>query len=393
MYRYGQEEIDAVARVINSRALFKINGAGREVMNFQEEIQKKFGVAHAILMTSGQAAIVTALTALGIGPGDEVIVPAYTYIATAMAVTSVGAIPVVAEVDETLTLDPADTEKKITKNTKAVIPVDILGLPCDMDAIMSVGRRHGVYIVEDACQANGASYKGRRLGTIGDAGAYSYNAFKLIGAGEGGCMVTDIKEVFERALIYHDSSAIAYFGDQLRGVDEEQFCGNEYRVSEITGAIMREQLKKLDGILDDLKKNRDYILSAVGGKAGLVPLNDSDGNAATNICLTFPSAEEAGRFKDKFISLAPPTGVMRPIETGKHVYSNWTPIMRKRGALNPKMDPFLMEANKGLRHDYSPDDCARSLDIMSRAVCIDNDPDFGAEKLDLIARAIIEALD
>lgn len=138
MYRMGKEEIDAVERVINSKALFKCNEACQETKKCEEKIKEMFDCNHAIIMTSGKGALISALIALGIGPGDEVIVPAYTYIATAMAVVAVGAIPVICEVDETLTLSAEEAEKIISKNTKAIMPVHIQGMPCNMDALCAL---------------------------------------------------------------------------------------------------------------------------------------------------------------------------------------------------------------------------------------------------------------
>ena len=227
MFRIGKEEIEAVARAINSKDFFKINGSGQEVLNFENEMKAYSGAEYCILMSSGFGALTSALIGLGIGPGDEVIVPAYTYIATALAVTAVGAIPVIVEADEALTIDVAEVEKKITKATKAVMPVHIQGFPCDMDALKSLCDKHGIAIVEDACQADGGTYKGRPLGTIGDAGALSFNYYKIISSGEGGALLTDRKEIFERALIYQDSSAIAFFGNQMEGFENQAFCGNE----------------------------------------------------------------------------------------------------------------------------------------------------------------------
>ena len=177
MYRIGKEEIEAVARAIYSKDFFKINGSGQEVKHFEEEWKEYMGSDYCILMTSGMAALTSALIGLGVGPGDEVIVPAYTYIATALAVTSVGAIPVIADIDETLTLDVADFEKKISEHTKAVIPVHIMGFPCKMDSICEVAKKHGVAVVEDACQSIGGRFGGKFLGSIGDAGAFSFNYY------------------------------------------------------------------------------------------------------------------------------------------------------------------------------------------------------------------------
>jgi len=161
MYRIGKEEIDAVARAIYSKDFFKINGSGREVLNFENEWKAHLKSDYCILMSSGFAAITSALIGLGIGPGDEVIVPGYTYIATALAVTSVGAIPVIAEVDETLTLDVEDTAKKISAHTKAIIPVHIQGYPSNMDGICELAAKHGIAVIEDACQSVGGEYKGK----------------------------------------------------------------------------------------------------------------------------------------------------------------------------------------------------------------------------------------
>ena len=185
MYRIGQEEINAVKKVIESGQLFKINdGPLQECMNFEQELREKTGAAYALYMTCGKAALISALIGMGIGPGDEVIVPGYTYIATAMAVLAVGAIPVICECDETLTIDVADCEKKISPHTKAIIPVHIQSFPCDMGPLMALAKKHGIKILEDACQSNGGTYHGKRLGTIGDAGTFSFNFFKIISAGE-----------------------------------------------------------------------------------------------------------------------------------------------------------------------------------------------------------------
>ena len=165
MFRIGQEEIDEVAKVIRAGKLFRINDGLKETATFEREIAEKVGVRYALCVTGGTAALTCALAGLGIGPGDEVIVPAYTFMATALAVTSVGAIPVLAEIDETMTIDLNDVERKLTPNVRAVIPVDMVGFPCDMERLMAMSRRHGFFVVEDACQADGGSFRGKRLGS------------------------------------------------------------------------------------------------------------------------------------------------------------------------------------------------------------------------------------
>jgi len=382
MFRIGKEDYEAFDRVIKSGALFKINDGPREVMHCENELKAIMGVDYALLMTSGEAALISALIGLGIGPGDEVIIPAYTYIATAMAVIAVGAIPVICECDETLTIDCNDADKKVSKYTKAIIPVHIQGFPSDMDAVCSLAKKHGIAVVEDACQSVGGSYKGHMLGSVGDAGAFSFNYFKVITSGEGGALFTSNRQLYERALIYHDASAIAYFGTQLDGVNEPQFCGSEYRVSEFTGAVIREQLKRLDGIIYDLRKNKAYITDAVQGKYSLAASNDILGDCGTTLPFHFGSEAEARAFASRI-------GGTLPIDTGKHVYCNWTPIMEKRGAFHPLMDPFKMEANKGLNHNYSKDMCPKTLDLLARTVYLMINPDWSRDTIDALIDSIL----
>lgn len=376
MYRIGKEEADAVAKVIDSKQLFKINDGLKEVENCEKEMKEIFGTKNALLMTSGKAALISALVGMGIGPGDEVIVPGYTYLATAISVVAAGAIPVIAEVDETLTLSPVDFERKITPHTKAVIPVHIQGFPCNMEKICEIAGKHGIKVLEDACQADGGSFKGKRLGTWGEAGALSFNFFKIISAGEGGALFTDNSAIWQRALIYHDSSAVSFFGDQLQDVEEDVFCGTEYRSNEITAAILREQLKKMDIILGDLRRIKKTMMEALASDYKFIPSYDIEGDCGTTLAFRFDSEEDARRFAES-------EGVdgRLPIDTGKHVYTNWTPIMNKKGAFHPLMDPFKMEANKDIVPDYKPDMCPETLNWLSRTVYVDINPDWTDEQI------------
>lgn len=383
MFRIGQEEKDAVGRVIDSRSLFKINDKLQETQHLEEELKEKLGTSHALVMTSGKAALISALVALGIGPGDEVIVPGYTYIATAIAVVAAGAIPVICEIDETLTIDVKDAEKKITKYTKAIIPVHIQGFPCDMDGVMALAKKYDLKVVEDSCQSDGGFYHGKRLGTIGHAGAYSFNFFKIITCGEGGALVTEDPDVYKKALIYHDSSAVCFFGHQLDATDDEIFSGNEYRTNEISAAILREQLKKLDPILADLHKVRAAFEEGVKDLIPLTPSHDHEGDCATTISFNFPTAEKARAFSE---ALDFETKI--PIDTGKHVYSHWTSIMRKQGALHPLMNPFLFEANRDHVPDYRPDMCPKTLEYLSRNVYYWLNPDMTEEHIAEVVRKL-----
>jgi dTDP-4-amino-4,6-dideoxygalactose transaminase len=184
-------ELVNLARVIVTGRLMHHAGETRSFTGrAQARLARMMGVEHALLVNSGTSALIVALKAAGVGPGDEVLVPAYTWVSTASAPLALGAVPILVEVDESLTMDPEDLERKITRFSKAVIPVHMLNLVCDMDRIMTVADRHGLTVIEDACQAVGVSYKGRRVGSIGHLGAFSFNHYKNVTSGEGGAVIT-----------------------------------------------------------------------------------------------------------------------------------------------------------------------------------------------------------
>lgn len=396
MYRMGQEEVDAVARVVKSGELFRIASKNHEVDNFEKELAEKVGVDYALFLTGGTTALLTGLMGLGVGPGDEVIVPAYTFMASAMAVIAVGAIPVIAECDETLGLDPDDIERKISPHTKAIIPVHMLGLPCDMDRIMDVANRHGLKVMEDSCQAVGGSYKGKRLGTIGHAGAYSFNYYKVISCGEGGALLTNDRNVFEVAVYQHDGGSafrddyVELNRDKYEDKDTNSlypiydkykipvFAGIQCRQSEINGAFMRVQLERLDGILADLRGVKKQIIEAVShvSKLQLLKSNDPDGDCGTHLGFTFPDEDKARQF-------ASSEGVNGglPIDSGRHVYTNWVPITNKRGAYHHLMNPFENPKNQGLNANYDKSVCPLTLDYLKRTVAIAMNPDWTEDQV------------
>ncbi len=365
MYEIGEAEIKAVAKVIRSGKLMRdFGGQGGWCERFEAALARKVGVKYAVTTCSGTTALAAALLGLGVGPGDEVIVPAYTFMATALAPLAVGAVPIIAEVDETLMIDPADVESKITRYTKAVIPVHMIGRSCDMSAIMRIARRRKLLVVEDACQAVGGSYRGRRLCSIGHAGAYSFNYYKNISCGEGGAVLTDSKRVYERALIYHDGALTLY--TSARRPRETLFAGSKVRASEIMGAILYEQLKRLDRILARLRARQAAMreILAKSERFAVSASNDPDGDCGSSLPLMFPTPKEALAFMDQH---ARRVGMMRPYDTGKHVYANWEPILNQRGSHHPKLNPYRLARRK---ITYSKDMCPRSLDILARSVVL-----------------------
>ena len=365
MYEIGKREVEAVRKVIESSKLFRYERGrdAKETGRFQRALAKKLGVRHALAMTSGTASLICALTGLGIGPGDEVIVPGYTFIASALGVTAVGAVPIIAEVDDSLTIDPADVEAKITRHTKAVMPVHMMGRPCDMDAIMKIARRREVKVVEDACQADGGSYKGRRLGSIGDVGVLSFNFYKIISCGEAGAVVTDDKGVYHRALIQHDGGNPFFMRETVP--PEEVFAGLNFRISEIHAAVLNAQLSRLDGILGRLRRRRQALVEELSGAEAfqVSPNNDPEGDCGVGVAIQFPTEDEA----DAFVRAnRRHMGMYRVINTGRHVYSNWEAIMNQR-AHHEKMSPWRLAGRK-IR--YSKDMCPRTLDILKRSVML-----------------------
>lgn len=389
MYEIGQEEIDAVAQVINSRQLFRYRGGedGRATA-CETRLKEIFGCSEAIVMTSGTAALICGLTGLGIGPGDEVIVPAYTWLASAGAVLSIGAIPVLADVDATLTLDPAALESRIGPRTKAVIPVHMAGRPCDMDQIMAVAKKHGIHVLEDSCQAIGGSYKGRRLGTIGDAGALSFNMFKVISCGEGGALLTSNRQLFERALYYHDMGC----SFREHTLTEEPFLGNTFRMNEILGAVLYVQLGRLDGILARLRERRQWTIAAVQGrntKLQVAPSADHAGDCGVQTSFIFPSAGDRQAVAERADELGCKTA--SPINHGMHVHTNWKVLLEKKGALHPAMNPFLRAENRECRMDITPETCTRTLDLLARTATLATRIDATREQCEEQAAQLCQA--
>lgn len=358
MYEMGKAEIDVVIKVLKSKQFMRYRGGeGGYVETFEHELCEKFNASHALLVNSGTSALICALAAMGVGPGDEVIVPAYTWVASALAPLAVGAIPVIVDINETLTIDPADIERKITKYTKAIIPVHISNLACDMNSIMKIAKKHKLLVCEDACQAVGGSYKGKRLGTIGHTGAYSFNQFKNISCGEGGVVVSNDNRTHERALMYHDAGAFTRNYASL--VKEPFFPGVNYRVSEIQGAIMHEQLKRLDDILSKLQEQRKIMVDIFAETDKFKVVKHNDEVNAVGLAIIFDNPKEALALKEKHeIDLL--------IESGRHVYTNWEPLLEQR-SFHPKMNPFNWAQRKIV---YTQDMCKQTLNILSRSMNI-----------------------
>ena len=244
---------------------------GPQVTALQTEWAAFVGAKHCLTTCSGTAALHMALAAVGVGPGDEVIVPAYTFLASASCVLHQMAIPIFADIEsKTYTLDPSKIEAVITPRTRAIIPVHIQGCPADMDPILAIARKHGLHVIEDACQAHGAMYHGRMCGTLGIAGAFSLNNLKNLCGGEGGLFVTNDEDVLRKG------DLVRYFGDEcdettMRQKYNSSILGYMYRNQELPAALARGQLKHLNGLNDTRIRNAEHLNRELGRIPGVVP--------------------------------------------------------------------------------------------------------------------------
>lgn len=389
-----EEEEAAVLEVLRSKRLFRYYGpypGESKVAELEAAFQAHLQVQHALAVTSGTAALMTALAGLGIGPGMEVIVPAFTWIASASAVVAVGAVPVLAEVDDSLTLDPQDFEAKITPYTRAVIPVHMRGAPCRMDAILEIARRHNLLVLEDVAQANGASYQGKRLGAWGDAGAFSLQFNKIITSGEGGMVTTNARQVFERAVMFHD-----VVGGQRNNIPQERILpGINFRMPELLAAVALVQLRRLEALLAAMRTRKRALkenLAEVARRKGIQfrTLHDPEGEAA--ICLIFllPEATLARRVSQALSAEGLPNWLLyHPEEVDYHVYAHWTPILEQR-TWTPNSGPWR---NHPRRVEYHSAMCPRTLDLLGRAVHIDISPDLSNSQLEEISEALSKVLE
>ncbi|GAC1605264.1 MAG: DegT/DnrJ/EryC1/StrS family aminotransferase [Chitinophagaceae bacterium] len=259
---FGSEERIEVNDVLETGILMRygFDGARKGVWkskDLETAICNVFGSKYAQLVSSGTAALTTAMAALGIGYGDEIILPSFTFVASFEAVISVGAIPVFVDVDDTLTLSPEAVRHAITSKTKCIMPVHMCGSMADMDALMTICKEHNLVLLEDACQSIGASYKGRKLGTIGDAGTFSFDFVKTITCAEGGAVMTSREDVFIKSDGYsdhgHDHQGID------RGADLHPFLGYNFRISELHAAVGLAQIQKMDQFLDIQKRNHSIL--------------------------------------------------------------------------------------------------------------------------------------
>lgn len=366
-YLSDHEETNEVLEVLRSGHLSR-NGRPddphfcHKVQDLEAAFAARMGARHCLAVNSGTSALMCALIAGGIGPGCEVLVPGYTFVATYSAVIAVGAIPVLVEIDESLTIDPQDAQRKITPNTRAIIPVHMLGNPCAMDAVVELARAHDLVIIEDCCQALGGSYQGHMLGTFGAFGAFSLNNYKVINTGDGGLLITGSEDLYAKAFGYHDQG----HRPLRQGVEigNRDLIGINLRMNELSGAYALAQLRKLDRILATLREKKarfkQALVSAHLESLHFRKINDP-GECATLLTVQLedqPAAQAAARV----------LGTKTVDQSGWHVYNNMEQIL---GFVGP-------DGRQPVRVNMLPktdDILARSINLSVGVV----DPGLGAD--------------
>ena len=282
----------------NAGVFFRYYNERSKVVEFEKQFAEKMGVPYVLAVNSGTSALIAAMVAAGVGPGDEVIVPAYTFFASVSAIVVAKALPIIVDIDETLTISPEAIEKAITPRTKAIVCVHMIGLPCNMAKITEIAKKHNLKVIEDTAQACGGKFQGKYLGTWGDFGCISLDAYKVIACGEGGVVMCKDEFEYTRAQSWHDTAACwrpkRYARERQEG---ELFCGENYRMSELEGAVALAQLRKLDWINDTCRKNWNRIRESVKLPAGVkwVETNDNSGVCGYSLPMMFEDQEYAVR--------------------------------------------------------------------------------------------------
>ena len=360
-YVFGAEEKKELMDVIEAGALFRygtpgVDGFQGKVATFEKEMADMLGHKHVVATNAGTSSLLACLAALGIGMGDEVIVPGYTFIASISTIIMMNAVPVLAEIDDSLTIDPDKIEELITPRTKAIIPVHMLGNPCKMDKIMEIAKKHNLAVIEDCCQAVGASYHGKCCGTIGDMGAYSLNVFKTITTGDGGFVGCSDQDLYERAFGFHDQG----HKPSRMGVEvgNRSIVGINMRMNELSGAVALAQTRKLPTILKTLREKKAMLKAQLQDLPGVGfrTVNDEEGECATLLTLLFETKEKAAAFCEK-------AGTAVIARSGWHVYNNMEQFLDKKTWTDAH--PFHQDERTYAKHMLPATD-----DILERAVNI-----------------------
>ncbi len=399
---YSPQTINQIRKIIEKDDLgngpFLIRYKPRsKVSQMEAEVAQLFNIRHVLGVTSGTAALHTAYVAADLGCGDEVIVPGYTFAATAMAAVVARAVPVWCEIDESMTIDPVDLEQKITPRTKAIAPVHMNGYVCNMEAIMEIAQRHNLQVIEDCAQACGASFRGQRVGTIGNLGCFSISSYKTTGGGEAGLVMTNDDDLFSRVQQWAEGGGLwrpDRFGPPRW--EGELFCGLNYRMSELEGTVARVQMQKMELQLNRWRVNKRRILSALPVYRELKPqvIHDINGEMGHIIGLFPPTAAEA----EQLVAALRAEGVncgTRGQNPGQdwHYYQHVDMILKKMSATSDGCPWDCPKAAEAAAISYSPDMCPRTVDLTNRHVNVRVDQWWTTRDCKQIVAALTKVFD
>jgi len=363
---FGAEERKEVMDVLETGVLFRYGHDAQrnghwKARDFEEEVKKITGAKYVHAMSSGSTAVITALASAGIGAGDEVIVPPFTFMATIEAVLFIGALPVFAEIDETLCLSAAGIRKAITPKTKGVCLVHMCGGMGDMDAIMEVINEHNLILVDDAGQAFGASYKGKSIGLFGKTGAYSFDFFKIATAGEGGILVTDDEATYKIADAYSDHGH-NHEGNN-RGMEQHPVLGFNYRIGELNAAIGAVQTRRVPQVREANRRHKKMLTEILSQTEGIsfARLADPEGDSATFLNLLMPDTDAAKRTVAAF-NEAGVTGFNYWFTNMYHFINQWDHVKEMRTASKLPIDLL------GAPQDYANLDLPKSQEVVGRLI-------------------------
>jgi 8-amino-3,8-dideoxy-alpha-D-manno-octulosonate transaminase len=386
---YGDGEWQNLVQVFKERAPFRWWGMGDKVPDkvatFEQEFAKFMTTRFALGVTSGTTALQTALAALGIGPGDEVIMPAWTWHSCFNTVVLAGALPVCAEVDDSFNLDPADVERHITPQTKVLMIVHLQGNPADMDRLLPIARKHNLKVLEDVSQAVGASYKGKPLGSMGDIGIASLQVNKTISAGEGGAVYTNDPVLYERAIRFHDMGSIrAPMIERVGGKSRvDTFIGTNYRMNEFTGAVLLGQIRQLDTVVRSIRGVAGQVYEGVRDLEGIRMrlLPDPAGELGAGVYIKFPSKVVRDQFRKAMaaenVPVSPPQGsVILPLE----------PHIQKKVTVHPAWPSFA--SGRGKAMVYGPQTCPKTIEVIDTFAGVLLDPKFSKQDVQDAVAAI-----
>ncbi len=379
VHRMDEEEVEAAVRVLRSRSLFRHYGIRepREVKSFEAEFAALTGVRHAVGVSSGTGALHTALSALGAGPGQEIVVPAYLWVSVLAAVVNHGAIPVLADIDDTFCLDPARLEERITPRTTGVVLVHMSGAPGDAPAVREVTRRHGLFLLEDCAQCAGGSIGGRSVGSFGELGVFSFQPNKNMTSGEGGCVVTDHYDLYRRAAAAHDVGyARDPAGRMVFDVPELRLWGRGYRLDELRAAVLRVQLKKLPATIAAMRRSKYRLRAALQKHPGLRlrRILDPEGDTGAFLIVTFADASAARRVNEALRAegiVTFPQGVTNILMTswGLHLYYHNLSLV-ERTSVDGRGFPWNLPQNAASQPDYSKGACPAADSLFERSLLL-----------------------